>query len=262
MASSAPFAAHLLSRLQQDLTFLHQQNILSTPDYDLIKSRLANAESSVTAQGLVGGVAALNVGGGAPPLPVKRDEPLAVQKPQCRAVWDYVQSQPDDLGFKTGEVITIEEEVNGDWWKGSLNGQTGLFPSNHVERISSPAPAARAPPPPPPAAPAYNPGYGGPPPPQNAYAPPPAAPYSYAQPQGYGSGEKAPYTHTPPPAFPQQQQQYAAPPPPPQPHYVVEEEKKKGRFGGMGKTLAHAGVGGLGFGAGSAVASNAINAIF
>jgi len=28
--------------------------------------------------------------------------------------------QPDDLGFKQGDVIQVLEEVNTDWWKGSL----------------------------------------------------------------------------------------------------------------------------------------------
>ncbi|GAA5891841.1 hypothetical protein JCM6882_007379 [Rhodosporidiobolus microsporus] len=260
-----------------------REGILSTPDFDLVKSKLANAESSVDAQALAGGVAAMNVGGGAamggppPSLPpvqeAKRDvPPVQQQKPQCRAVWDYAKTQPDDLGFKTGDVITIEEEVNADWWKGSFNGQTGLFPSNHVERIAAPPSGARAPPPPPPGGPAYNPGYGAPPPPQNSYGPPSNAPYAYNQPQGYGS-EKASYAATPPPAFPQNQ--YQPPPPPPaQPHYVVqqpaaplaaatpEEQKKKGRFGGFGNTLAHSAVGGAGFGVGSALTSNAINAIF
>lgn len=26
--------------------------------------------------------------------------------------------------------------VNGDWWRGELNGKTGIFPQNHVQKIA------------------------------------------------------------------------------------------------------------------------------
>lgn len=56
---------------------------------------------------------------------------------KARAVWDYVKVQPDDLGFKKGDVIVLLEESNADWWKGQigqslweeqrvLDGRTGL----------------------------------------------------------------------------------------------------------------------------------------
>ncbi|GAA6017843.1 hypothetical protein JCM10207_003472 [Rhodosporidiobolus poonsookiae] len=289
MHSPSPqaFAAHLLARVQSDLAFLHAQQILPQADYELISARLAAVDTSGMVK-VEQGMAALSVkqeygqGGGMggqgaalPPSPPVR----GVQqqgKRQCRAVWDYNKSQPDDLGFKTGDIITIEEEVNGDWWKGSLNGQTGLFPSNHVEPLSATAP------PPPPSGPSpsgYSTSYHAPPPPshhapppppQQHWTPPPPAhsPYAYAQPQGYGAPAPAPmnekqgmYGALPPPPPPQQQQ-------PQQPQYVVQqpaptvEEGKKGKFGKFGKQMGTAFAGGAGFGAGSALTSNAINAIF
>jgi hypothetical protein len=69
----------------------------------------------------------------------------------------------------------------------------------------------------------------------------------------------------------QPQQQYAPPAGPPatyqpggpvQAQAPAEEEKKKGKFGKYGSMMAGSAAGGLGFGAGAAVGSGLINAIF
>ncbi|BGP43723.1 hypothetical protein JCM10449v2_007768 [Rhodotorula kratochvilovae] len=269
-SSASAFTSHLLTRLDADLAFLSAQGLLSPPDLALIRSKLAPIHS---APALELGLAALTVGAQqqrtVPPPPPPSAAAQGPAKATCRAVWDYTKSQPDDLGFKTGDVITIEEEVNADWWKGSLHGQTGLFPCNHVERL--PASSAPAPPPtaPAPAANGYNASYGGPPQQQHWTPPPPAAvpSYAYAQPQNYGSSsfsEKAPYAAPPPP--PQQQYSYTQPPPQ-QPQQVVVQppphtDEKKGKFGKFGKTMGTAVAGGVGFGVGSSLASEAVHAIF
>lgn len=36
-------------------------------------------------------------------------------------------------------MIEIVSETNADWWTGKFNGKQGLFPSNHVEKITAPA---------------------------------------------------------------------------------------------------------------------------
>jgi signal transducing adaptor molecule len=35
-------------------------------------------------------------------------------------------------------VIAVLESVYKDWWKGSLRGQTGIFPLNYVEKLQDP----------------------------------------------------------------------------------------------------------------------------
>src|SRR5438045_7779856 len=37
-------------------------------------------------------------------------------------------------------MIAVLESVYKDWWKGSLRGQTGIFPLNYVEKLSDPTP--------------------------------------------------------------------------------------------------------------------------
>ncbi|GAA5937888.1 SH3 domain-containing protein [Sporobolomyces koalae] len=267
--SSGPYLSHLLDRLTGDLEFLSAQQLLSTADLQLIRAKLdaiPRGQAADPSSSVVNGMQALQL---QQPQSHNANGVPNSSGGQCKAIWAYQKSQPDDLSFQPGDIIEIVEEVNADWWKGSLNGQTGLFPANHVERIQE-GHAARAPPPPPPSAhpqngSPYSVGYPHshsgstftpPPPPSHYGAPPPHQPqYAYQQPQYYAQnpGEKQPYqpyTPVPGPVV------SSAPP-------VTEEEKKKKFPGGkFGKQMGTAVAGGMGFGIGSAVTSNAINAIF
>ncbi|GAA5987018.1 hypothetical protein JCM11641_004420 [Rhodosporidiobolus odoratus] len=308
--SSQVYIDHLLSRLRSDLDFLSTQAVISEPDLQSILARLPQTQSQSQSQSQsagigiereVGGLSLAGSSGRGQGQVGQQQPSVEVSKVRAKAVWDYHATQPDDLPFSAGDVIVIEEEVNGDWWKGSLNGRSGLFPSNHVERLSSPPPSSAQ------TAPvfsasqstnasSYTPSYAGPPAPYTA-PPPPSftgmsnVGYAYSQPQGYGGGPSAQSTNSayldektpsafypaPPPPPPPAQNSYAPPlPPQPQPQppsgFVVqqpglqgvteEEQKKNGKFGKFGKQMGTAFAGGMGFGAGSAVASNAINAIF
>ena len=57
---------------------------------------------------------------------------------RVRALFDFQPSEPGELQFKKGDVIAVLESVYKDWWKGSLRGQTGIFPLNYVEKLSDP----------------------------------------------------------------------------------------------------------------------------
>ncbi|XP_023022284.1 CIN85 and CD2AP related [Leptinotarsa decemlineata] len=54
---------------------------------------------------------------------------------QCRVVFSYNQDHEDELNLKVGDIIDIIGEEEEGWWKGSLNGKQGVFPSNFVEEI-------------------------------------------------------------------------------------------------------------------------------
>jgi len=47
------------------------------------------------------------------------------------AIFDFVPSRPEELGFSKGDIIEIEM-LEGVWWKGTINGKTGLIPYNYV----------------------------------------------------------------------------------------------------------------------------------
>lgn len=66
---------------------------------------------------------------------------------KVKAVYDYSSPHDDDLSFKIGQVITVVEEEDADWYIGEYVDDTGakqegLFPKNFVEKYE-PAPPPR-----------------------------------------------------------------------------------------------------------------------
>ena len=57
---------------------------------------------------------------------------------RVRALFDFVPSEAGELQFRKGDIIAVLESVYKDWWKGSLKGQTGIFPLNYVEKLADP----------------------------------------------------------------------------------------------------------------------------
>lgn len=72
-----------------------------------------------------------------PPQPVPSGTTAATVS-RVRALFDFHPSEPGELQFRKGDVIAVLESVYKDWWKGSLKGQTGIFPLNYVEKLSDP----------------------------------------------------------------------------------------------------------------------------
>ncbi|KAF2705101.1 actin binding protein-like protein [Pleomassaria siparia CBS 279.74] len=79
--------------------------------------------------------------GGAPPLPTHpaAEEAPSVAPPQpaggaptATALYDYDAAEDNELSFPEGATITQVEFPDEDWWLGSFNGLSGLFPSNYV----------------------------------------------------------------------------------------------------------------------------------
>lgn len=56
---------------------------------------------------------------------------------QCRVIFSYKQENRDELNLNVGDVITILGEEEEGWWRGTINGNEGVFPSNFVEEIKS-----------------------------------------------------------------------------------------------------------------------------
>ncbi|EDO49750.1 predicted protein, partial [Nematostella vectensis] len=49
------------------------------------------------------------------------------------ALYSFTGESEDELTMWAGDTIQLLEIVNDDWLKGSLNGNTGIFPSSYVE---------------------------------------------------------------------------------------------------------------------------------
>lgn len=57
---------------------------------------------------------------------------------RVRALYDFQPTEAGELQFHKGDIIAVLESVFKDWWKGSLRGETGIFPLNYVEKILDP----------------------------------------------------------------------------------------------------------------------------
>lgn len=78
-----------------------------------------------------------NVGPGRPVAakPIFGNKTGNLEANQAVALFTFDADQPGDLGFKKGDVITVTKKTEKaeDWWTGTLNGKTGIFPSNYVQ---------------------------------------------------------------------------------------------------------------------------------
>ncbi|KAK9895970.1 BAR-domain-containing protein [Cystobasidium minutum MCA 4210] len=71
-----------------------------------------------------------------PPPPPLKPRPSAGPKPiYATALYDFQAQSDGDLSFQTGDRILVTEksESTEDWWRGSLNGMTGMFPANYTQ---------------------------------------------------------------------------------------------------------------------------------
>ncbi|NWR65862.1 MYO1F protein, partial [Bucorvus abyssinicus] len=70
------------------------------------------------------------------PPPAQRPKPQPkAAVPRCRALYQYVGQDVDELSFNVGDIIDILLEDISGWWKGRLHGKEGLFPGNYVQKI-------------------------------------------------------------------------------------------------------------------------------
>lgn len=61
----------------------------------------------------------------------------AESKKQAKVTFQYEPEQDDELALEVGEIVEVLEDDDEGWWKGSLNGKIGMFPSNFVEKIKT-----------------------------------------------------------------------------------------------------------------------------
>nr|KAF6476361.1 SH3 and cysteine rich domain [Rousettus aegyptiacus] len=51
------------------------------------------------------------------------------------ALYRFVPQENEDLEMRPGDMITLLEDSNEDWWKGKIQDRIGFFPANFVQRV-------------------------------------------------------------------------------------------------------------------------------
>ncbi|KAF8920123.1 SH3 domain-containing protein [Mucidula mucida] len=245
--SNDALLAHIVSQTQANVDFLVQNNYVTQADASGLLRKLLSLSAPPTKATPVPSAYA------APPIAPRQmpapSLPPAANVITAKALWDYNKSgaDADDLSFAAGDIITIVEETNDDWWMGEVHGRRALFPSNYVEKIASATPAlpSRTLPP------AFSPF-------ASSFYPMAQPPAPVAAPAPAGGKAYKPFmaSHS------------NAPPPPGAGTNTVGlqqeggQDQKKSKFGKYGNTMAHSAAGGVGFGAGAAIGGGLVRAIF
>ncbi|XP_050430286.1 intersectin-1 [Adelges cooleyi] len=69
-------------------------------------------------------------------VPVTAAIPSTNAKEKVIALFPFNAVHNDELSFQKDEIITIVSKDEQAWWRGEINGKTGLFPSNYVAPLS------------------------------------------------------------------------------------------------------------------------------
>ncbi|XP_005727100.1 SH3 domain-containing protein 19 isoform X2 [Pundamilia nyererei] len=70
---------------------------------------------------------------------------------KVQVVHDFDPEGPGELSLRAGDIVTMVEKVDSEWYRGTCRGSTGFFPINHVKvLLDSPKPLPERKPKPPP----------------------------------------------------------------------------------------------------------------
>ena len=50
----------------------------------------------------------------------------------AEALWDHVTMDPDELGFRAGDLIRVTDTAEKHWWYGATEHRDGWFPATFV----------------------------------------------------------------------------------------------------------------------------------
>jgi len=67
------------------------------------------------------------------------NEPLSlnflIDSAKAKALYEYVSGNSDELGFGEGDVLTIVDKTEGEWWKAEKEGWVYIVPASYLEEV-------------------------------------------------------------------------------------------------------------------------------
>nr|5IHI_A Chain A, Spectrin alpha chain, non-erythrocytic 1 [Gallus gallus] len=51
------------------------------------------------------------------------------------ALYDYQEKSPREVTMKKGDILTLLNSTNKDWWKVEGNGRQGFVPAAYVKKL-------------------------------------------------------------------------------------------------------------------------------
>eukprot|EP01091_Cochliopodium_minus_P015744 TRINITY_DN568_c1_g1_i2.p1 TRINITY_DN568_c1_g1~~TRINITY_DN568_c1_g1_i2.p1 ORF type:complete len:466 (-),score=162.18 TRINITY_DN568_c1_g1_i2:41-1438(-) len=52
------------------------------------------------------------------------------------ALFDFQAETQDEISFRAGDIILVNEKNGIEWWRGAIHGKNGYFPANYVEEFN------------------------------------------------------------------------------------------------------------------------------
>lgn len=66
-----------------------------------------------------------------PPRPAAPVQQQAAVK-TVTALYDFAPQESGELRFRKGDLVTVTDDTDPNWWKGQCHGEKGLFPASYV----------------------------------------------------------------------------------------------------------------------------------
>jgi len=68
-------------------------------------------------------------------LPFLRITNFLIDSAKAKALYDYVSGNSDELGFSEGDILSIVDKTEGEWWKAEKEGLVYIVPASYMEEV-------------------------------------------------------------------------------------------------------------------------------